>query len=313
MTLELLPLPGERFDVWRAQTRTRMIRLRQDSGLHPGADAAVQTDLYFAELLPDGLRTPTSRVLRLVDDHGPELGTVWIAFRSGRMFLIDVTLPVPLGPEQNDDLWALLSAVATAEQVSQISAGVFPHDVGVHRLLDGRGFTISSIEMLLEPLPVREDGSSVDVSPMTPERYPRFAAASEAGFAAELVASGRLTADEAAAEAHRQFQKELPDGLETPGQELFTATVDGAEVGILWLAVRERDGHPHVFVLDIEVAEGQRRRGYGRALMQAAEGQARRVGADSVGLHVFGFNGAAVALYEELGYRRVQELLVLDR
>jgi len=311
MTVQLLPLPAEHFDDWRASTKARLIGLRQESGLLPGQDAVEDAERNFTELLPEGSDTHTSRILRIVDVEGSERGTIWCAFKDGRMFLIDVAFDAPLTDEQLDELWEMVLVIAAEEQATQISARLFLQDAEARRFLDGHGFSTSSIQMLLEPIPDR-DASSVDVSPMRAERYPSFAAASEAGFASELAASGRLTPDEAAAESHRQFEHELPDGLDTPGQKLFTASVDGAEVGILWLAIRERDDHPHVFILDIEVAADQRRRGYGRALMHAAEREARRSGAGSIGLHVFGFNQGAVDLYEQLGYRRLAELLVLD-
>ena len=39
---------------------------------------------------------------------------------------------------------------------------------------------------------------------------------------------------------------------------------------------------------------------------------AAALGAASIGLHVFGFNHGAIALYEQLGYRRVEETRILD-
>jgi RimJ/RimL family protein N-acetyltransferase len=68
-----------------------------------------------------------------------------------------------------------------------------------------------------------------------------------------------------------------------------------------------RDPHPasaHVADLGIMVARGFRRRGIGRALMQAAEDWARGVGVEKIELHVFPYNVGAIALYERLGYRR---------
>ena len=68
-----------------------------------------------------------------------------------------------------------------------------------------------------------------------------------------------------------------------------------------------RDPHPasaHVADLGIMVARGFRRRGIGRALMQAAEDWAREVGVAKIELHVFPYNVGAIALYERLGYRR---------
>ena len=68
-----------------------------------------------------------------------------------------------------------------------------------------------------------------------------------------------------------------------------------------------RDAHPassHVADLGIMVARGFRRRGAGRALMEAAEGWAHEVGVEKIELHVFPYNVGAISLYESLGYRR---------
>ncbi len=68
-----------------------------------------------------------------------------------------------------------------------------------------------------------------------------------------------------------------------------------------------RDPHPastHVADLGLMVARSFRRRGAGRALMDAAEEWARDVGVEKIELHVFPYNVGAIALYERLGYRR---------
>jgi len=69
-----------------------------------------------------------------------------------------------------------------------------------------------------------------------------------------------------------------------------------------------RDTHPaseHVADVGLMVADGYRRRGIGRALMENAEAWARGVGVRKIELHVFPHNEAALALYDQLGYRRV--------
>ncbi|MHC9046096.1 GNAT family N-acetyltransferase [Microbacterium saperdae] len=311
MTVRLTPLPAARYDEWSAATRERLIRLRQDSGLRLGEDAVTQAGQYFTELLPNGLDSTASQVL-LIADGDDELGTLWLGANAGRLFVIDLALSVPPSTSQGDEIVAALQTIATGEEASLISIGLFRQDVEGHRLVDGRGFRVASIQMLLEPLPDREVAPHVVVAPMTVERYPSFADTSEAAFAVDLATSGRYSPEEAAVESRRQFLQELPQGLDTPGQEIFTATVDGVEVGILWIGMRERGGRPHAFILDIEVAADQRRKGYGRELMHATEREARRLGAGSIGLHVFGFNDAAVTLYEQLGYRRLEEQFVLD-
>ncbi|WP_136054095.1 GNAT family N-acetyltransferase [Microbacterium sp. K24] len=311
MSLRLLPLPADRFEDWRTAARQRLIDGNQTSGMRVGEDAVSYADRILGEV-PEEPSSPTMRVLRIVDDEHGDLGTAWAVLRDQKLFLFDLAVTVEPTGAQRDELFAQTLALAAEMGATQLGIPLFPQDDAARALADGRGFTLASIQMVLEPLRDRPVEAHVEVSPMTAERYPRFAAQSEAGFAQDLAASGRYSPEEAAAESHRQMLLELPDGLATEGQELFTASVDGVEVGILWLGMRVRDGRPHAFILDIEVAAEQRRKGYGRALMHAAEREARRLGADSIGLHVFGFNTGAIALYEELGYRRVEEGLLLD-
>ena len=86
---------------------------------------------------------------------------------------------------------------------------------------------------------------------------------------------------------------------------VLVAELDGRVVGRLSIG---RDSHPaseHVADVGLMVAEEQRRRGIGLALMQAGEEWARGVGVLKIELHVFPHNEAALALYERLGYRRV--------
>lgn len=85
---------------------------------------------------------------------------------------------------------------------------------------------------------------------------------------------------------------------------VLVAEADDRIVGRLSIA---RDPHPasrHVADLGLMVAQDSRRLGAGRALMLAAEDWAREVGVTKIELHVFPYNEAAIALYEQLGYRR---------
>jgi RimJ/RimL family protein N-acetyltransferase len=89
-----------------------------------------------------------------------------------------------------------------------------------------------------------------------------------------------------------------------PHAAVFVAENEEGIVGRISLA---RDPHPaseHIADLGIMVAQGHRRRGIGRALMEAGEAWAREVGVTKLELHVFPYNHAAIALYEQLGYER---------
>jgi putative acetyltransferase len=68
-----------------------------------------------------------------------------------------------------------------------------------------------------------------------------------------------------------------------------------------------RDPHPasrHVADLGMMVAASHRRRGIGRALLDAAVGWARAVGVTKLELHVFPWNEPAIRLYQAFGFER---------
>jgi ribosomal-protein-alanine N-acetyltransferase len=76
---------------------------------------------------------------------------------------------------------------------------------------------------------------------------------------------------------------------------------DGPVVGyiVFWLV------HDEVHVLNVATALAARRRGVGRALMEAAEGEGRRRGARIATLEVRRSNVPALSLYRAMGYRQV--------
>jgi RimJ/RimL family protein N-acetyltransferase len=89
-----------------------------------------------------------------------------------------------------------------------------------------------------------------------------------------------------------------------PHAAVFVAETDEGIVGRLSVA---RDPHPasaHVADVGVMIAREHRRRGFGRALMEAAERWAREAGVRKLELHVFPYNEPAITLYESLGYRR---------
>jgi len=85
---------------------------------------------------------------------------------------------------------------------------------------------------------------------------------------------------------------------------VFVAEGEEGIVGRLSLG---RDPHPasrHVADLGLMVAAAARRRGIGRALLEQAVSWGREVGIRKLELHVFPHNDAAIALYEQFGFRR---------
>jgi RimJ/RimL family protein N-acetyltransferase len=134
----------------------------------------------------------------------------------------------------------------------------------------------------------------------------------EPGDAAELVELARAVGSEnegwlitigdwRSAADERRYLRSL---RRYPHAAVFVAETDKRIVGRLSVA---RDPHPasaHVADVGVMIAREHRRRGFGRALMQAAEAWAREAGVRKLELHVFPYNEPAIALYESLGYRR---------
>ena len=89
-----------------------------------------------------------------------------------------------------------------------------------------------------------------------------------------------------------------------PHAAVYVAEDEGRIVGRLSIA---RDQHPasyHVADLGLMVAVTHRRRGIGRALLDAAVEWARESGVQKLELHVFPHNEPAIRLYERYGFER---------
>jgi GNAT superfamily N-acetyltransferase len=69
-----------------------------------------------------------------------------------------------------------------------------------------------------------------------------------------------------------------------------------------------RGRRTRAFLYDIEVDEPHRGKGYGWALLTAAEEAARSRGVSALELNVFGGNATSIGLYESAGYIVVQQM-----
>lgn len=144
----------------------------------------------------------------------------------------------------------------------------------------------------------------VALAPMTPEEFAAYLEAGIRDYAQQKIRSGDWAEHEALTLSKAEHEKLLPLGFDTPDQHLFTVrdADSGEHVAIFWLALRPVADRVEAFVYDIEVIEKYRGQGYGRATMQAGIEIARELRADTVGLHVFGHNAPAYALYKSLGF-----------
>ena len=144
----------------------------------------------------------------------------------------------------------------------------------------------------------------VRLQPMNETEYQEYLAVSIANYAQEHVKAGRWSPEQALQKATQEYADILTEGLHTRDQYLFTIVDEqtGTTVGILWFATTERANESVAFVYDVIIYEQFRRQGYGEQAFQAMETKVRELGLKKIGLHVFGHNHAARAMYEKLGY-----------
>ncbi|SNY64743.1 GNAT family N-acetyltransferase [Paractinoplanes atraurantiacus] len=137
----------------------------------------------------------------------------------------------------------------------------------------------------------------VRLEPMTEDEYKPWRAEAEAHYARSSEASGQSAAGARRAAADT-YARLLPDEYATAGNHFWYAYDGDRRVGFLWIKVERDAAMVHNVAVEAEV----RRRGYGRAIMLAAERWCRDSGLSRIGLHVFAHNTGARALYEQLGF-----------
>jgi len=144
----------------------------------------------------------------------------------------------------------------------------------------------------------------LSVRPMTPAEFQAIRSGMIREYAAEHVRAGDWNPDDAHARAAAQTDELLPQGVDTPDMFMLTAVgSEGHEIGHVWVGLKRPYGSGHgAWIYNIEINPDQRGKGYGRALLKAAERETARRGVTTIGLNVFGPNAVARSLYESAGY-----------
>lgn len=143
----------------------------------------------------------------------------------------------------------------------------------------------------------------VQLVPMTEDDFQRFYERAIRNYAEEKTQAGNYSPEEALEGSRREFEELLPNGLSSKDNHLFMIVDEtgGQKVGHLWFNVRQKNP-PTAFIYDVEVFQEFRRRGYAEQAFLRLEENVKELGLAKIGLHVFGHNHAARALYEKLGY-----------
>lgn len=150
----------------------------------------------------------------------------------------------------------------------------------------------------------------VRLAPLTEDELQRYLEKSIPDYAANHVKAGHWTEAEALERSRKAFQDLLPLGVQTEHNYLFSIQLEetGEKIGILWM--KHEAPRPHGFIFEIFLDEAQRGKGYGRQAMLAIEEIAKGLGIESIGLHVFAHNSAAMLLYKGLSYEVTSQNMI---
>ena len=121
-------------------------------------------------------------------------------------------------------------------------------------------------------------------------------------YAEDKVRAGHWAESEALERSRKEFADELPQGLQTKNNYLYTLYDGDNAVGLIWMRANVDRPTNDGFILELYVEEKYRGKGYGKQIMLLIEEKARELGLKAIGLHVFGSNKIAQNLYKAVGY-----------
>lgn len=91
--VQLLPMDDVDYTAYREHADEEYAQERFAAGADASIEAARATvAAQMAEMLPDGIRTPTQRLWTVRDEAGERAGVLWVALRDGFGFINDIAL-----------------------------------------------------------------------------------------------------------------------------------------------------------------------------------------------------------------------------
>jgi ribosomal protein S18 acetylase RimI-like enzyme len=279
----------------RPGVEQRILDRRLAAGVHPQLAARAAERIVAGTTHADA----GSQAWTLHSDNAT-VGTAWTHARDGRSYLADLDVSAADAAGALAAIVAALAAQGPELLVFDVPAG----DEVAAAALSSTEAALQGTQMQLDLAPPVDAPPRVVLRSMTDQEVTSYRGQLVAAYAQDLFDSGGFLTLEAAHEASAsQTEELLPDGPPVPGHHLWTAYDGEKAVGNLWIFAVDLVA----FIYDLEVRADQRRRGYGRELLDAGARAARDLGADVLGLNVFGHNEPARAMYERAGYLTTEQ------
>lgn len=149
----------------------------------------------------------------------------------------------------------------------------------------------------------------VSLRKMDDAEFDAFVACSISDYAKDLRKEQELTEEEALRQAEAEFTSLLPAGQDSENHFLCVIWDEEADkkVGWIWFFYQAEENTRQAYLADLLIDEGERRKGYADAALDAMERQVAADGCAESALYVWDHNPAGLALYRKRGYMAVQE------
>jgi ribosomal protein S18 acetylase RimI-like enzyme len=138
---------------------------------------------------------------------------------------------------------------------------------------------------------------------MTEDAYQIYLREYEEEYARDRMITDRESFEDALRTTRAQHAAMLPQGLKTPDQFFFLVADKGSgrAVGHLWFSFRRASRE--LYLCHILIKKAERRRGYGRSVLEALDDKAQELGCRAIWLNVMAHNQGAIDFYRTQGYR----------
>ena len=139
---------------------------------------------------------------------------------------------------------------------------------------------------------------------MTESEFQTYLKRCIVSYAQEHVKAGNWDSSDALQKAEKELLQLLPDGIASKKQHLLSIEDGhtGVKIGLIWFAEILQASRPSAFIYDFLIYEEHRRKGYGKQTLTALEEKVNELGIETISLHAFGHNQAAIDLYQKAGY-----------
>lgn len=123
-------------------------------------------------------------------------------------------------------------------------------------------------------------------------------------YARENVEAGFWEESDALEKSRKEVDKLLPNGLDTENHLIFSLFEEdsNANVGSLWIHIRDMKKAKSVFIYYIEISENYRGRGLSTQALETLGKWCLDNKASKIGLHVFAKNKVARHVYQKFGF-----------